>query len=124
METIEVIETYVDAIHHGALDKLEPLLAPDVVLIAPPHQARFPGNVLEYLRAERSAFPDLSLRIETSFVDVEKPRGVTLAQWTGRHMTSRICIVFEFSDGKISEIRIFGGLARVMYDVGSIQIAS
>jgi ketosteroid isomerase-like protein len=122
-ETINLMRAYVEAIDEGDLDRLESLLAPEVTFHAPPHTVQFPGNVIARLRAERDAFPDLRLKVENAFADEDGAQGAILVHWTGRRLTSRICIVMTARDGRITRIESYGGLMKTMFDVGLLRVA-
>ena len=122
-DTISLMHAYVEAIDQGALERLESLLAPSVVLHTPPHQIQFPGNVIARLRAERQAFPDLHLTIESAFADEGGTHGTAIVAWSGRRMPARLCMVFTVQDGHITGIEVYGGLARMLHDVGLVRVA-
>jgi hypothetical protein len=118
------MEAYVDAINSGEPERLEPILAANVVLQAPPHRDQFPRNVIARLRRELEAFPDLHLEIESAFTDEDGRRGVLVVRWMGRRMRSRVCLLFEIERGRIQTIEPYGGLVKTMYDAGLVQVAS
>jgi len=123
-DTERLMEAYVDAINTGDLDRLEPLLAPNVTLHAPPHTDRFPQNVIARLRQERRIFPNLRIDVERAFTDTDGSLGVLVARWSGRKLSSRICLLFQIECGRIVEIEPYGGLMKTMYDAGLLKIAS
>jgi ketosteroid isomerase-like protein len=122
--TERLIEAYVTAINDGAPERLEPLLAPNVVMQSRPHLDHFPSNVIARLRQERDAFPDLHLAIERIFTDPSGDRGVLVARWTGRRMSAQVCLLFEVEQGRIAAIDTYGGLVKTMYDAGLLRMAS
>jgi ketosteroid isomerase-like protein len=122
--TERLIEAYVAAINDGALERLEPLLAPNVVMQSRPHLDRFLPNVVVRLRQEREAFPDLHLAVERIFTDPVGDQAALVARWTGRRMSAQVCLLFEVEQGRISAIEIYGGLIKTMYDAGLLRMAS
>jgi hypothetical protein len=122
-DTERLMTAYVDTINTGELDRLEPLLAPNVTLHSRPHLDRFPRNVIARLRQEREDFPDLHLDIESIFTDPRGDRGVLVICWRGRRMSARVCLLFETECGRIATIDTYGGLAKSMYDVGLLRTA-
>lgn len=123
-ETQRLMEAYVNAINEDDLERLRDILAPNVVLQEPSVAVQFPGNVIARLRRERESFPDLRLELESAFTDADGRRGVLVIRWTGRRMRSRLCLLFEVERGRIASIQPYGGLAKTMYDVGMLRIAS
>lgn len=122
-DTINLMHAYVEAINEGELERLESLLAPSVVLHTPPHRDQFPGNVIARLRAERRAFPDLHLTIQSAFADEDGTHGVATVAWMGRRAPSRLCILFTVQDRQITGIDVYGGLMKLMHDVGLVRVA-
>jgi hypothetical protein len=121
--TIELMESFIQAANEQAWDRVEALLSPTAVYQSPPHVVQFPGNVVARLRLERQALPDLRLEIERSFAGVDGSQGMSIVRWTGRRLPSRVCLVFGIVDGRIDSIESYGGLARVLYDVGLVRSA-
>jgi hypothetical protein len=117
------MNAYVSAIDTGRLDGLPELMSPEVVYVSPPHTVQFPGNVVARLRSERANLPDLRVSLQEGFTDEKGGRGVAIICWHARGMTSRVCLAFTVTAGKISRIEAFGGLARVLYDVGMLRVA-
>jgi len=123
-DTERLMQAYVDAINEGDLERLEPLLAPNVTLHSSPHIDRFPTNVIARLRRERETFPNLKIDVERAFTDGDGTLGVLVARWSGRRMSSRICLLFQVEGNQIVQIEPYGGLMKTMYDAGLLKIAS
>lgn len=122
-QTIDLMSAYIDAINAEDLPRLEGVLAPNVVLREAPHRVHFPGNVIARLRAERAAFPDLHMEVENLFADEDGGHGALVVLWTGRRLKARICMLFEVVDNRIATIELYGGLMKVLYDVGLLKVA-
>ena len=122
-QTIDLMSAYIDAINAEDLPRLEGVLAPNVVLREAPHRVHFPGNVIARLRAERATFPDLHVEVENLFADEDGGHGALVVLWTGRRLKARIGMLFEVVDNRIAAIELYGGLMKVLYDVGLLKVA-
>lgn len=122
-QTAQLAQDAITAIDTGDVDTLRPMLSPNVRFRSAPHTIQFPGNLVEHLRSERERTPDLRLVPETVFADESGTNAVAIAQWTRGNLRSHVSVVFRLNDGLIEDIEIFGGLARLMYDVGLQRVA-
>lgn len=115
---VSSVRQVIDLLDGGDLDRLEPLLSPTVRFRSPPHVVQFPGNVISYLKRERQRMPDLRLLPRAVFADADGSRVAATVLWSHGRLTAQVCLVFALVNGRIDEIELFGGLGRILYDVG------
>jgi steroid delta-isomerase-like uncharacterized protein len=70
-----------EAFNEGKLDTVDELVAPDFVNHDPsnPDDLRGPEGLKEFVRVYRSAFPDISIRIEDQIAEGDK----VVSRWSG-----------------------------------------
>ena len=120
---IAVIRHALTLIDDGELDDLPPLLTPTVTYRSPPHLVQFPGNVVAFLRQERDGLPGRRLLVHEVFSDAVGSRVVVTALWSYGRLTSQVCLVFQLSGELIDDVAVYGGLGRILHDLGAQRVA-
>ena len=120
---VAVVRHALELLNDGDLDGFQALLTPTVTYRSPPHTVQFPGNVAAFLRRERDELPGLRLCLHDIFSDGAGSRVVVTALWSTGRLRSEVCLVFQLSGELIDDVAVYGGLGRMLHDLGARRVA-
>lgn len=113
-ENTERVDRVVEeAFNRGKLDVIDEVMASNYVCYEPsvPEEIRGPEGFKEYVRMNRTAFPDLTLQLEDRVVEGDKiadrftSRGTHEGEFrgiapTGTEIEGTVMVIHHFEDGK------------------------
>lgn len=120
---VTIVRHALTLLNDGAFEDLASCLSPTVTYRAPPHAAQFPGNVVDVLRRERNDLPGLELCLHDVFADDSGSRVVATALWRYGRLRSEVCLLFRLTGDRIDDITVYGGLGRILHDLGARRVA-
>lgn len=135
-ENRRVVERYFDELwNRGNLAVADEIIAADFSAPMPPpnHPLHGPGDVKEFVAADRLGYPDLGFSIDETVAEADKVvarwtmRGTHLGTWkvfapTGRSIAFSGITIFTVKGGRIHSFQVVSDALGVLQQLGVVTV--